>query len=276
MKEQLDNTGKVIAKISTRQGKFTIYFDSGEKIELNEISYLSCGYLYSGKQIDISQLEKIIYLAKLQEGINYINNLLARNLYTSHELINKLQNTKKYDLTDAEKIVEIFIDNGRVNDKSYATELIEDLKEKGKSREYAYQKMMSKMFNYELIKTLLEDYEENDEAVYTLIENCSKRYNSKPYDVKKKAIYNYLISKGFNHEKAHEYVDKYYELNGGKDEENETEILYKAANNAYNSALSRGKNSYDSKQKFIRYLLSKGFKYNDILELLEGGEYEFD
>lgn len=31
MKEQLDNTGKVIAKISTRQGKFTIYFDSGEK-----------------------------------------------------------------------------------------------------------------------------------------------------------------------------------------------------------------------------------------------------
>lgn len=36
------------------------------------------------------------------------------------------------------------------------------------------------------------------------------------------------------------------------------------------------KNPYDSKQKFIRYLLSKGFKYNDILELLEGGEYEFD
>ena len=34
--------------------------------------------------------------------------------------------------------------------------------------------------------------------------------------------------------------------------------------------------AYDSKQKFIRYLLSKGFKYNDILELLEGGEYEFD
>lgn len=276
MKEQLDNTGKVIAKINTRQGKFTIYFDSGEKIELNEISYLSCGYLYSGKQIDISQLERIIYLAKLQEGINYINNLLARNLYTSHELVLKLQNTKKYDLTDAEKIVEIFIDNGRVNDKSYALELIEDLKEKGKSREYAYQKMMSKRFNYELIKTLLEDYEENDEAVYTLIENCSKRYNSKPYDVKKKSIYNYLISKGFNHEKAHEYVDKYYELNGGKDEEKETEILYKAANNAYNSALFRGKNPYDSKQKFIRYLLSKGFKYNDILELLEGGEYEFN
>ena len=68
--------------------------------------------------------------------------------------------------------------------------------------------MMSKMFNYELIKTLLEDYEENDEAVYTLIENCSKRYNSKPYDVKKKAIYNYLISKGFKQQKGQEYVEK--------------------------------------------------------------------
>lgn len=276
MKEQFDNTGKVIAKINNRQGKFVIYFDTGEKIELNEISYLSCGYLYSGKQIDINTLEEMIHLTKLQEGINYINNLLARNLYTSHELIHKLQNTKNYDYSDAEKIVTIFIDNGRINDKDYAIDLLDDLKEKGKSKEYAYQKMISKMFNYDLIKSLLEDYEENDEAVFALIENCSKRYASKPYDAKKKAIYNYLISKGFSHEKSHEYVDKYYDINGGKNEDKEAAILHSAADRAYQSAMSRGKNSYDSKQKFIRYLLTKGFKYNDILELLEGGEYEFD
>lgn len=277
MKEPYVNTGEtlVIEQVIQEKKGITLVFSNGEKLLISENNYINNGYFYVGKEIDDEQLEKIKTYARLEVGRNYVTRLISRGQYTSREIIERLERIKHVSRNDADIIVSEFLKNELIDDRVFAVAYIEELKSKGLTKEACREKLNQRHLDPELVLELLEDYQEDEEALKKIIESCFNRYRNKPYRMRIQSVRNYLMMHEFGIERSNELINDYLDEAGGKDTEIEDDLLEKAADNYYRQINGR----YDARQakdKMLRHLIMKGFAYDDIMYLLKGDRYEFN
>ena len=261
-------SGKVIKKIKVNKKAVALTFSNGEKLEISEEAYIS-SYLYVGKELgqkDIDKLEKITSVKKLS---NYAMTLLSKGHYTEWRMREKLY-AKGGDKQSVDYIITKLKELDLLNDK----EFIEDFLGYGEERLWGKNKIKQELlkkgiFAEEIEKIRFNSNLEKKKAV-ALIPSLEKKYAKYSYQQKRQHIYAALISRGFDHETANYALSKV----SGKDEKDEKKKMKEDFKKIY-ARFSKKYEGRELKERVYRSLISKGYKYGDISELLGGMDNDF-
>ncbi|MBQ3494436.1 MAG: regulatory protein RecX [Clostridia bacterium] len=142
-----------------------------------------------------------------QSALDYI----SKNLKTKKQLKENLKQ-KGYCLQSIEKAVEKLENYGYLNDKYFAEMFVKSLENK-KGEIYIKNALKQKGVSEKIINEIFEDFETDDNAIYTLAQKYMKN-KEKSFENKQK-LYRHLLSKGFSFEQAKNASDKIF---GGDDD----------------------------------------------------------
>lgn len=169
----------------------------------------------------------------------------------------------KYDLSENElkKLINKLIELDYLNDERFTKSRINSLIDQGHSKRMIYQKLINEGINSKMI----DKYYPNDLKLE--IDNIERKVNklfrtikNKSIGAKKSAIYTKLVSAGFDSSLVNESIDK---LDFKEDYKLEDEKLEKEFLKAINK-YSKKYESYELKNRLYTYLMSKGFRSEDI------------
>ncbi len=247
-----------ITKIERKKGLYFVHMGD-EVVSLSETFYLD-EHLYASKEIKDDELRKLRYLSELSEPYEYACRLLSRNAYSSYLLKEKVK-AKYPSFKYLDDIVKRLTDSSLLNDWEYA----ENFKEMKEAALIGPNKIKNdllyiKKVNPDIVSSL--SFSPEEEAIAELIPIMERRYQAYPYKAKIRKIETALIARGFNKELAHKYS-----LTIDKDEKEEKALLKKDYDKA-KRIQGRKCQGYELKQRIIRSLLYKGYKMNDIEELM--------
>lgn len=255
-----------ICKINKLKKSVKIKFDNNEEINISFNVYTSYN-LYINKIISEKELKNINEDNEIDSLFSYALTCLARHEYSPKKLeeillkktkdkkiIKKtIEKTKKLGFLNESNLVSVIID--RCNRKHYGyNRLIKLLKEKNISPE-------------EIRKVKYNLSREEKEARIQL-DILKNRYKNKNNSELKKSVFSGLIRYGFDESICNELVSKFVFTN----HTHELNVL-KLDYQKYFSRLSRKYNSNELDEKIIRLLLTKGYKYNDIIIVKENSKW---
>ena len=251
-----------ITKIKILKSKVTVTFDKKKKIELSKDSFTNY-YLYEGKDVSNKELKKIEEDSSNNELMSYALKLRSKKLVSEYKMREKLyekggnkrsvdyiiKTLKSHDLIDDDAFIVDYIEY--YNSLNYGENKIrEKLKEKG-------------IFEEKLSKVKFPVSIEKKKASNILV-SLEKKYDKYNQNQKKQHIYNAYLNAGFSIDIAKDMVD-HIKLSSPKEE---NEKLKKDFDKAY-VRLSRKYQKKELRNKIIQALLTKGYKMNDILKLME-------
>ena len=160
-------------------------------------------HLKPGMEIDESELKELLYGEELSKARNYVYRILARRMYTTREIRNKLLERGYVD-----KIIEDVIATleryGYLNDKTYAEEWIQSrMRSKPKGKFALRQELGQKGIEKSIIEDALSQaFNESEEAEMAL--NVARRkYNSYRGDdpvAARRKLQAFLLRRGFDFE----------------------------------------------------------------------------
>ncbi len=251
-----------------------------KKILLSNDAYLS-GYFYPGKTVSRDELKKLEKLSSQKKANTYVISLLNRKQYTEKELFRKLKT--KFSLTEKEinDILKPYKDNSLIDDSEYIKETIVTLTESGYGPRRIEEKIFHMGFKEDLIKQkeVQELLSQSDIISPKILALSMKTTSTMTREKRKEKAYSFLIRRGFSQEEAKESIDSYFESQSREDLEKEEEkrsiYLKKESLKCYNSLVGRSLLPQKKKEKLINHLLSKGFNYNEIREVIEKEGYQF-
>ena len=172
---------------------------------------------------------------------------------------------RKTDLSSKEKeeIIQNLISYGLLDDEKYCKNRISYLNDTNLSNKQIKIKLKKEGISLDLIdKYLTSDFkQEYDKALY-IANKYLRSIHNKSYNATKSAIMMKLVNLGFNYEMCNEIVGK-IEIN----DNNDSELLNKEYLKAYKK-YSKKYEQYDLRNKMYAYLLSKGFKNEDIKKVM--------
>lgn len=187
----------IITQISAskkNKKKIEIYIDDEYRFFLYYSDIKKLGLL-EGQKISEEKVSKIINDIVIIRGKKRIYHLLSRKDYTYNQLVNKLVNGG-YDITYIGNILNYFVENNLVNDRRYANNYIEIMKDKKSKKEIEYL-LINKGVDKKIIKEILTENEQDELSVaINLIKSKYTVSNGIDYSLKRK-IYSYLARKGF-------------------------------------------------------------------------------
>lgn len=169
----------------------------------------------------------------------------------------------KYVLSENElkKLINKLIELDYLNDERFTKSRINSLIDQGHSKRMIYQKLINEGINSKMI----DKYYPNDLKLE--IDNIERKVNklfrtikNKSIGAKKSAIYTKLVSAGFDSNLVKESIEK---LDFKEDYKLEDEKLEKEFLKAINK-YSKKYESYELKNRLYTYLMSKGFRSEDI------------
>ena len=168
-------------------------------------------HLKSGMQIDENKLKEMLHEEELSKAKNYVYGILARRMYTSKEIRNKLLE-REYTDEIIQEVIATMERYGYVNDQFYAAEWIQsrmNAKPKGKIalRQELYLKGVDKSIIEEAISEAFDDSKENDMAL-DLAKRKIKSYSSSDPAVVKRKLQSFLLRRGFRYETVREVIEK--------------------------------------------------------------------
>lgn len=217
--------------------------------------------LYVGKEVSPLEYREILAFVKNESLLDYGMALAAKGCYSSHEIREKLR--KK--ATDEEKIREIMFNlrqEGFLDDESYAKEYKEEKEHALYGRERILQELrFSKGINPEILaKLTFNDEEENAKKAALLL---AKKYSRLPLAAQKRKGIEALTRRGFSLPVASQAVELYHE---NKTESGKSlRLLCEKTVKKYQSKY----NGYELRAKCFAYLLSKGYRSEEIASVLE-------
>lgn len=260
--------GKVIKKIRFNKKAVAIIFSDGERIDISEEAYTS-NYLYVGKELTRKDIDKLLQITSVKKLSTYAMSLLSKGHYTEWKMREKLY-AKGGEKPDIDYIISKLKELDLLNDK----EFIEDFLGYGEERLWGKNKIKQELlkkgiFAEEIEKIHFNLNTEKKKAV-ALIPSLEKKYSKYSYQQKRQHIYATLISRGFDHEVANYALSKI----SGKDEKDEKKKLKEDFKKIY-ARYSKKYEGRELKERVYRSLISKGYKYSDISELLGGMDNDF-
>lgn len=253
-------TGNKIEKIEFKNNQFNILID-GKKILLSPSAY-SDFYLYEGKVLTDEELKSIKKASSLSPLKDYATRLCSQRLYTEKEISKKL--TAKGAKKDEVKSILILLkEAGLINDELYAKEYAEAAREtKGYGKNKIALDLRQKGINEQIIANLpFEASNELENAKKTILVS-KKKLESLPEAKRKQKALTMLMQRGFDHDIAIEAMDAMNDFDDSISKANLTVEFNKAK-----AKFSKKYKNYELKQKLTRYMLSKGYDYQDLSDL---------
>ena len=263
-----EKSGRLIKKIKINKKAVAITFSDGERIDISEEAYVS-NYLYVGKELKQKDIDKLLQITSVKKLSAYALSLLTKNHYTEWKMREKLY-SKGGEKRDVDYIINRLKELDLLDDKSFIEDFLGYAEERLWGKNKIKQELLKKgIFGDEIEKIRFNIVIEKKKAV-ALIPSLEKKYSKYSYQQKKQHIYAALLSRGFDHEVANYALSKM----NSKDDRDEKKKLKEDFHKIY-TRFSKKYEGLELKEKVYRSLISKGYKYGDISELLGGMDNDF-
>ncbi len=248
-----------IKNINKNKNNYKITFDNGECLSLDEDLFTDY-YFYVDKDIDEDEYETIKQKSNLIKEKNYLISLLSKKNYSTNEIILKLKN-KNISNDNINYLIEYLKNNNLLNDENYFNEYIECLNLKNYGYYKINEKLIQKGFKQEL------EYNKNIELekINNILPALIKKYNKESQNKKIILIKNSLLNNGFDFDLINEVLKK---INIASYEEEISNLK-----RDYNLIFIKSQNKPENERTnyIINKLKMKGYKYNDIIMVVNQG-----
>ena len=241
------------------KNNYKIAFDNGECLLLDEDLFTDY-YFYVDKDIDEDEYETIKQKSNLIKEKNYLISLLSKKNYSTNEIIFKLKN-KNISNDNINYLIEYLQNNNLLNDENYFNEYIECLNLKNYGYYKIKEKLIQKGFKQELEYNKNIEFEKINNILPALI----KKYNKESQNKKIILIKNSLLNSGFDFDLINEVLKK---INIASYEEEISNLK-----RDYNLIFIKSQNKPENERTnyIINKLKMKGYKYNDIIMVVNQG-----
>lgn len=249
-----------VKKVKTRQDDVLIYLDE-EKIVVSIENY----FKYSLSKIKGLDEETYLLLKDDERLLKAKRGCLRKLSMKDYSIFQMKEYLKKMDLSYKEKedLIQSLITYGLLDDDKYCKNRITYLNDTNLSNKQIKLKLKKEGICEELISKYLEsDYKSEYKKAYAIAKKYSKTIRNKSYNATKNTIMMKLVNLGFHYEMCSEIVGK-IEI----DDNNDNELLNKEYLKAYKK-YSKKYEKYDLRNKIYAYLMSKGFKNEDIKNVM--------
>lgn len=248
-----------IKNINKNKNNYKITFGNGEYLSLDEDLFTDY-YFYVDKDIDEDEYETIKQKSNLIKEKNYLISLLSKKNYSTNEIIFKLKN-KNISNDNINYLIEYLQNNNLLNDENYFNEYIECLNLKNYGYYKIKEKLIQKGFKQEL------EYNKNIELekINNILPALIKKYNKESQNKKIILIKNSLLNNGFDSDLINEVLKK---INIVSYEEEISNLK-----RDYNLIFIKSQNKPENERTnyIINKLKMKGYKYNDIIMIVNQG-----
>lgn len=251
---------KVITSITkAKKGdKVNVYFGK-EKITLSLDTYTEYR-LFVGKEVNESLLNSIKKKNNDEELYSYALGLASKFAYSTKDVEKKLEK-KSDDSTQIWRIIYRIKDVGLLNDEEFAKQY----KEEKEAAYYGSRRIKDDLLiqhgiKEEIVNALV--FENEKDRAKEITPSLAKVYDKYPLKAKKEKVMNALMRRGYSQS------DALYAVSGLKeDKEKSLKLLEKDATLTINK-LKKRYSGYDLKERVYASLYAKGYKSDDISDVL--------
>jgi regulatory protein len=251
---------KLVLSVSQgRRGKYIVSLPD-EKLRLSS-SALTEFYIYKGKEITPREYREIMNYLKTEQLLNYGMRLASTGAYSTHCIREKLR-LHSEDEEEVRKVIFSLKKNGLLDDEEYAKEYAEELS----ARLYGKKRILEtlrfdKGISGEILLKVSFDKEEEHAARFLTLSN--RKYASLPLNAKKTKLGLALRRRGYDEPTIAVVL---HALRAEPSAEAKSlrllcEKTVKRYANKYNK--------YELRGKCFAYLLSKGYRSEDVSQCLE-------
>lgn len=250
-----------ILKIKILKSKVNISLDNHSKLSIDK-EVFSNFYLYEGKELDKKEYKAILELNNSNKLLQYALKLRSKSLYSEYKMREKLY-LKEANKSSVDKIIKILKEYDLIDDKAYASDLVEYYN----SLNYGENKIKNKLSDKGIFKEQIDKIKfpvsiEKKKA-NNIFPKLDKKYDKYNASQKKQHLYNAYLQEGFSKDIASEMTSKIKETNQ-KDELGKLKTDYLKTKTRL-AVKYKGK---ELRQKILNSLLTKGYKMNDILKVI--------
>lgn len=252
----------LIKKIKILKNKVSITFDKGEKLSIDKDVYTNF-YLYEGKQMDKKEYDALVSLNNSNQLLQYALKIRSKSLYSEYQMREKLYK-KEASKKDVDKVIKYLKQYELIDDEAYASDLVEYYNSLNYGKNKIIHKLSDKGIFDQTINKMKFPVSLERKKANNLLPKLEKKYEKYNEKQKKAHIYNAYIELGFDSDISNEMVNKIKEPNH-KEELNKLKTDY----NRVKTRLERKYQGKDLKQKIIQNLMQKGYKLNDIINVVK-------
>lgn len=279
MKKQLEANGnKLIVKeiLTDKKNKTKVTFTNGKSLILSDESFLLY-YLYPGKELTNEEYTKLVSKNSLASNESYIKNLISKKNYSSNELVHKLMAVKHLSYQESNAIILELIKQGLIDDANYSKNIALELSNKGYSSDGIKNYLLRKGVNNSIIEQVLKNNDNNSSFIMPYIQKVINKNSHNSYLVTIQNIKVELYKKGYSQEESNRIIDECkFKFPYLTSNEREYLALLEESKKYYDKILKLDSSPYDKLNKFKKHLLSKGFRLEDIENLIRKEGYDFD
>ena len=264
------NTGKkTIKSIKVYKDHVTLSFVRSESIKISKEAFLST-YLYEGKTISRKEIDNLLDITALSKHLNYALSLLSKRHYSEKQIREKLK-AKEASYNVINSIINKLKENDLLDDRAY----MEDLIAWDQERKFGKNKIIKHLREQGIPDNLIAKASFSDsnelKKAKALVIKLEAKYARYAYEIKKKHVYQALISKGFSPSISKE-ASELVKSGSDKNELEKVKIDYLKIKKRYEKKYE----GYELKQKIYAALLNKGYKNSSIKNVLGGFNDEND
>ncbi len=248
-----------VLKVIKKGKKYLVYFDNyEEEVILNEDKLVEFRIIQNAIYSN-TEFKKIIKGEKevkyYEKVINYIN-FKPRTKKEVEEYLKNLEATESQIKNLVKKLENI----SYINDERYTESFVSEYIRKKKGRKYIEQTLEQKGIEKELALKCLDNYskEKEIENAYDVANKYAKTISKNPVKKQRIQINNKLISEGYQYDVVNKIIYNIELIDNSK------YLLEKE--------YEKLKDKEIDKNKIIQKLLTKGFEYSDIREILNNEE----
>lgn len=272
---------KTILALNPQKKGVEIVVSQREKYLIDEETYLD-HYFYPGKVLSDEEVLLLKKASKNKKASDYLVLLLSRGRYTYHQLFQKLET--KYPLGEKEikSLLAPYVENGLIDDKSYALDYASSKAEQGYGRNYILDALKERGVNSTLAHSpeVMEAMDSSFEVLPDLITSLKKRKSNLSRQKQEEAIQQALLRRGYSYSEIEEALRSLKEEETPEEiekaHEEEKLLLRNEARKWYNSFTRSPSFStlspMEKKKKLTEKLLRRGFPLAEVKEELDKKE----
>lgn len=265
--------------------KDVVFRTNGVLLELSSVSYLISkedyldGYYYPRKSLTASEKKTLEFKAKNKKASDYLIRILSSSRYSVFQVSEKLKAKFALSEKDISSLLSPYIENHILDDEKYAEEYLSMKLEQGFGRRALISALKEKGISDDILEKeeiqslLLEDK--------SYIEETAIRYDKKKknctIEKRKSSLRDHLLRRGYPLELIVPILEALFSNLSEEEKQHDYEIqtkeLKEKGRKCYNAIARKDISDKDKRSQWIQKLLSYGFRYADIQELLSVERY---
>ena len=257
------NAGKYkIKSIKVFKEHVTLSFLKRDKLQISKEAYLS-SYLYEGKSLSSKEIDKLIEITSLNKLLNVALSLAIKKRYSERKMYEKLK-AKEEDKASIMKVISVLKEKGLLNDQEYMNDLIARDNERQFGKNKIIKHLKDQGVKEELIVKASFSPTNETKKAKALLPKLDKKYSRYAYEIKKKHIFNALVSQGYEMGTIKQVIGETKKDQPKKEKEKLKNDYIKIK-----SRYAKKYEGYELNKRVYAALVNKGYKHTEIRSLLE-------